>query len=631
MDSDSDHLLKAALWYARTYGWPVFPCKPGGKDPLTRRGFKDASTDPEQIRAWWRRWPSANLGIATGAPGPVVIDIDPPHGGETWLDAQDPALLATLTAASGGGGWHKYYLAPGGVAVPSTVGRLAPGIDTRGAGGYIIAPPSLHPSGALYRWSDAWGPRQLRPVVLPAPYLTALQDVQRSGTETDRPVTNSRLTALQDVQRPSVDLLIRLAEARTEGRNAGGFWLACQLRDNAYRESEAEAALRIYQDRHRAGDHPYTWREAQNSLTQAYRRGPRTPWPVRLTAPQDVQRSGTDSGPPGDEPPDPGVTAVQDEGRSGTDTGTAVTAADELLTILQTLAAELAAARLALERETAAHVETRAQLTARQADVQWTHDLMRTANVSAGVLRTMYFTRWEIDWQTQRTRGEPGSVDEAAPPGPVPVVLSHIAEVSQQSPAVVGRHLKQAAALGLIGREETRTAGPDGQVRTAVAVQVDPVFFQRPSTLAPEAPVGWGGKRVRRCESCGSAHLRTETLVCQDCGHSQPADESPDLALADALLAAGAEYATYAPTALQDVPPNADRSNGETPCTAVTPDLRGDPPDPAVIAPQWGTPPDTAPPQPAHVGACGHAAQAVAWDAATIRWRCRSCWALHRT
>ena len=67
-------LLDAALWYAKQ-GAPVFPCKPN-KRPYVEHGLLDATKDPEQIRAWWTRWPKANVGVATGDGGLVVVDVD---------------------------------------------------------------------------------------------------------------------------------------------------------------------------------------------------------------------------------------------------------------------------------------------------------------------------------------------------------------------------------------------------------------------------------------------------------------------------------------------------------------------------------------------------------------------------
>ncbi|MGH3303219.1 MAG: bifunctional DNA primase/polymerase, partial [Streptosporangiaceae bacterium] len=76
---DCNRAVERALAHAER-GWPVFPCRPGSKEPATRHGFRDATTDPAQIRAWWLRWPDANLAIATGAPGPDVLDVD--HHGQ---------------------------------------------------------------------------------------------------------------------------------------------------------------------------------------------------------------------------------------------------------------------------------------------------------------------------------------------------------------------------------------------------------------------------------------------------------------------------------------------------------------------------------------------------------------------
>src|SRR5579859_4487703 len=78
MTADPEQTLSQAMAYARR-GWPVFPCQPGAKMPATRHGFRDATTDPQQIRWWWDRQPAANVAIATGAPGPDVLDVDK-HG-----------------------------------------------------------------------------------------------------------------------------------------------------------------------------------------------------------------------------------------------------------------------------------------------------------------------------------------------------------------------------------------------------------------------------------------------------------------------------------------------------------------------------------------------------------------------
>ena len=168
--------LDAALAYGAA-GWAVLPvagvspagecgcgrsCESPGKHPATRHGVHDATTDPVLIGEWWRRSPGANVGIATGAAsGLIVVDVDLPKGGRESLQALVAAgrqLAPTLTSHTGGRGLHLFYGRPEGVAIPNAAGRLPglpealPGIDLRGDGGYVVAPPSTHVSGRPYRW-----------------------------------------------------------------------------------------------------------------------------------------------------------------------------------------------------------------------------------------------------------------------------------------------------------------------------------------------------------------------------------------------------------------------------------------------------------------------------------------------
>lgn len=145
-----DALAAAATWYAEQ-GIAIFPCEPAGKRPLGRlapNGCKNASTDVEQVRAWWTAEPQANIGIATGHRFDV-IDIDGPPGYRSLLDLEP--LPALAQAVTGSGGRHIYVPATG----RGNGAKLRPGIDYRGAGGYVIAPPSRHSSGRLYTWIDA--------------------------------------------------------------------------------------------------------------------------------------------------------------------------------------------------------------------------------------------------------------------------------------------------------------------------------------------------------------------------------------------------------------------------------------------------------------------------------------------
>jgi len=148
-------LLAAALGYAAG-GWPVFPCHAETKRPLTKHGFQDASTDPRVIRAWWARHPDAMIGVPTGpAIGAWVLDVDDPA---TFEAACEIALPNTRRCRTGKG-YHLYF-AWDDTAPVINAQRTAkawgipvlPGADVRGDGGYVILPPSLHPSGKPYAW-----------------------------------------------------------------------------------------------------------------------------------------------------------------------------------------------------------------------------------------------------------------------------------------------------------------------------------------------------------------------------------------------------------------------------------------------------------------------------------------------
>jgi hypothetical protein len=130
---------------------------PNAKQPLVAwRDYQRKRATPDEVRAWYARWPNANVGIITGQiSNLVVIDVDPAHNGEESLaDLVDRfgALPRTVCACSGGGGRHLYFSAPADpVPVRSRV-AVVPGIDIRAEGGMVVAPPSNHPSGGRYTW-----------------------------------------------------------------------------------------------------------------------------------------------------------------------------------------------------------------------------------------------------------------------------------------------------------------------------------------------------------------------------------------------------------------------------------------------------------------------------------------------
>jgi Bifunctional DNA primase/polymerase, N-terminal/Primase C terminal 1 (PriCT-1) len=156
------NLADMAVRYAER-GLPVFPVR--GKLPLTEHGFKDASTDVDTIRGWYERWPDANVAIPTGpASGLVVLDVDPRHDGGKSLAALEEKhgpLPLTLEVRTGGGGRHLFFALGNEQNVRNSAGKLGPGLDVRGDGGYIVAPPSIHPETKQpYVWTNKIKPAQ---------------------------------------------------------------------------------------------------------------------------------------------------------------------------------------------------------------------------------------------------------------------------------------------------------------------------------------------------------------------------------------------------------------------------------------------------------------------------------------
>ncbi len=230
---------RAAARFAAV-GVPVFPCVSGQKRPLTSRGFHDATTDPLQVAAWWRRWPAANLGMPTGAvSGVEVVDVDrKPAGsgfagfGRARAAGLVPGWLALVRTTSGG--MHAYFPTDPDRSQPSWQATRAH-VDFRGEGGYVVIPPSTVQTG-----SGVDGSYTLRAggVLLAEPVdAAALRDFLDPRPQpcawqggTPRALDARRLAGW----------VAALGEGE---RNRGLFWAACRLAEAGVAPADTWAVL----------------------------------------------------------------------------------------------------------------------------------------------------------------------------------------------------------------------------------------------------------------------------------------------------------------------------------------------------------------------------------------------------
>jgi hypothetical protein len=217
------------------HGWPVFPCQPGKKTPATHHGYRDATTDPTQISKWFTRHPDRNLAVATGAPGPDVLDIDdrgPAGSGFPALTRLRKAGLLDGAAArirTPNGGAHVYF-----AGSRQRSGHLpASHIDFLADGGYILIPPSQI-NGRHYEQVKALGGHSGLDWAAAAQVLAPSRGQQRQASQ---PAAGEQ----------HLDALARWVANQREGnRNAGLFWAANRAldSDNAADLSPLAAAAR---------------------------------------------------------------------------------------------------------------------------------------------------------------------------------------------------------------------------------------------------------------------------------------------------------------------------------------------------------------------------------------------------
>lgn len=204
-------LPTAARRYAQL-GFKVGPLN--GKIPLTAHGFKDFTTDLEKVQSWWQKYPGANIG-ATPSKGLVVLDIDPRNGGwDTWIElTQGHQMPATLTMLTGSHGLHYWFKLPYAGALRGTAGE---GVDIKTHTGYLVMPPSVHPTTGQFYLVANW----CSPAVLPT-WLRA--HVYKPVAQ---PVQARRVVAGDN--NPGVGLVAAVEQARKGQRNSVLYWAACR-------------------------------------------------------------------------------------------------------------------------------------------------------------------------------------------------------------------------------------------------------------------------------------------------------------------------------------------------------------------------------------------------------------------
>jgi len=224
MSVHSTNLLASALTYAAR-GWRVVPthipittptgvscscgkgpaCPHKGKHPRTQHGFNDASTERSTITGWWKKGSTANVGIATGAGSSLfVLDVDPKNGGDATLKALEERhgpLPTTVRVNTGGGGLHVYFQHPG-FYVTSKIGTvLGKGLDLRGDGAFVVAPPSAHASGGRYRWVEGCSPEEMSLAPAPDWLLSKIRAESDAGkTRSGKAKACYRVTEVQSIR-----------------------------------------------------------------------------------------------------------------------------------------------------------------------------------------------------------------------------------------------------------------------------------------------------------------------------------------------------------------------------------------------------------------------------------------------
>jgi hypothetical protein len=229
ISGDIDERLIEAIRLAEL-GFRIFPVKHRGKVPLIKRYPQLATTDPEQIRKWFNKFPGCNYGVLSGG-GLLVLDVDPRNGGDESyenLRLKYGAFPNTWTVLCRDNGFHLYFSYPKEFDVRCKTGLL-PGIDIKATGGYVIGPGSIHKTGWRYQWKPGFGPDDIAIAEVPEWLIQMLTAPQKPSKK-------------KSVQTTST---FRIPETLWEGdRNTFLFSQAVHLRDKGLHKELALVTIR---------------------------------------------------------------------------------------------------------------------------------------------------------------------------------------------------------------------------------------------------------------------------------------------------------------------------------------------------------------------------------------------------
>ena len=264
MEQTLSELGQAAVWYCE-HGFGIIPIQPRGKHPITTNGLHDWFNNPEDARKLWAEQPDLNIAIVCGTASGnlVVLDFDEDedknvHGLDTmneWEDESGP-LLATATAITGRHGMHCFYRADK-TYHPSVNRDL--GVDVRGEGSYVVAPPSVHPNGNHYEWNVGDAPWEREVARVDANVDAFIDHVQRNGgTGQDDEPQGERFQLPQRIRKGERDDTL--------------YRYACSLRGKGYADDAIEAMVEKANAENCV--HPLPANDIKRIIRQACKKGP---------------------------------------------------------------------------------------------------------------------------------------------------------------------------------------------------------------------------------------------------------------------------------------------------------------------------------------------------------------------